>query len=61
MSPELKDYIKERLKEASTWRSLVYICTGLGIPIAPQMAEAIVAVGLVVAGTIGATTPDKKG
>jgi hypothetical protein len=60
MSPELKAYIKARLREPSTWRSLVYICTGLGIPIAPQMAEAIVAVGLVLAGTIGATTPDRR-
>ena len=61
MNPQLKEYIKARLKEASTWRSLVYICTGLGVPIAPEMAEMIVSIGLIVAGTIGATTPDSKG
>lgn len=55
----MKDYILDRAKEPSTWRGLVLILTALGVPLAPPMADAIVAVGLAVAGMIGAALPDK--
>ena len=55
----MKDYIVERAKEPSTWRGVILLLTAIGVPIAPVMAEAIVSVGLAVAGLIGIATSDK--
>lgn len=55
----MKDYLLSRAKEPSTWRGLILILTAIGVPIAPALAESIVAVGLAVAGLIGVATPDK--
>lgn len=55
----MKDYLLERAKEPSTWRGLVYLLTALGVPLAPALAEHIVATGLAVAGLIAVTTADK--
>lgn len=62
MNPKVKEYIKARMKEPSTWRGLIYILTALGIPIAPNVADAleVLAVGLATAGGLGVVTPDKK-
>lgn len=54
-----KAYILERLKEASTWRSIIYVLAAAGVPVAPGMAEYIVAAGMGVAGIIGIVTKDK--
>jgi hypothetical protein len=54
----MKTYILDRAKEPSTWRGLVLLLTAVGVPIAPAMAEAIIAAGLAVAGLIGVATPD---
>lgn len=54
----MSEYVKERLKEPSTWRGLVLICTAFGVPIAPQMAEAIITIGLALSGGIGVITSD---
>lgn len=56
----MKDYILARAKEPSSWRGAMLFLTAIGIPIAPQLAEAIITVGLAVAGLIGVVTPDKK-
>jgi hypothetical protein len=56
----MKDYIKARLKEPSTWRGIILILTAAGVPIAPQMGEAIICIGLALAGGVGVVTPDKK-
>ena len=56
----MSDFIKERLKEPSTWRGMVLICTAFGVPIAPQMAEAIITIGLALSGGIGVLTSDSK-
>lgn len=56
----MKEYIRERLQEPSTWRGMVLICTAFGVPIAPQMAEAIITIGLALSGGIGVITSDKK-
>ncbi len=56
----MKSFILARAKEPSTWRGLFLFLTAAGIPIAPQMADAIIATGLAVAGLIGVVTPDKK-
>ena len=55
----MKNYLLSRAKEPSTWRGLILILTAVGVPIAPALAESIVAVGLAVAGLIGVATPDK--
>lgn len=56
----MKEYIKERLKEPSTWRGLILLATACGVPIAPQMGEAIITIGLALVGGIGVATADKK-
>jgi hypothetical protein len=56
----MKTYILERMSEPSTWRGLTLLLTALGIPLAPGLADAIVAAGLGVAGLIGALAPDKR-
>ena len=56
----MKDYILQRLKEPSTWRGLVLIATSAGVAVTPAMADAIVALGIGLAGVIGVVTADKK-
>lgn len=55
----MKEYIAERLKEPSTWRGLVLIATACGVPIAPELGEAIITIGLAIAGGIGIVAKDK--
>mgnify|MGYP000686314014 CR=1 FL=1 len=55
----MKDYIVSRAKEPSTWRGIILLLTAIGVPIAPAMADAIVSVGLALAGAIGVFTADK--
>ena len=55
----MKAYVLERLKEPSTWRGIVLLLTALGVPLAPGIADAVIAAGLAVVGLIGAVTPDK--
>ena len=55
----MKAYMIERMKEPSTWRGIVLLLTAIGVPVAPAMADAIVSVGLAVAGLIGVAAPDK--
>jgi hypothetical protein len=55
----MKAYILARAAEPSSWRGLILLLTAIGVPIAPSMAEAIITIGLGVAGVIGVATPDK--
>jgi|TARA_R110000868_G_scaffold10561_4_gene51435 hypothetical protein len=55
----MKDYLLERAKEPSSWRGLLLLLTAIGIPVAPQLADAIIAVGLALAGLVGVATPDR--
>lgn len=55
----MQSYFLERVKEPSTWRGIILVLTAIGVPIAPAMAEAIISVGLAVAGLVGVATPDK--
>jgi hypothetical protein len=55
----MKQYVLERAKEASTWRGVILILTAVGVPVAPAMADSIVAAGLAIAGLVGAAMPDK--
>ena len=54
----MKSYLIDRAKEPSTWRGIVLLLTAAGVPVAPAMSEAIVSVGLAVAGLIGVVTAD---
>ena len=54
----MQSYLIERAKEPSTWRGIVLLLTAVGVPVAPAMSEAIVSVGLAVAGLIGVVTAD---
>lgn len=54
----MKAYVIARLKEPSTWRGLIYLATAIGIPIAPALADSIIAAGLALAGLVAALTPD---
>ena len=56
----MKAYMIERMREPSTWRGLTLLLTALGVPLAPGMSDAIIALGLGVAGLIGAVTPDRR-
>jgi hypothetical protein len=55
----MKAYILARAKEPSSWRGLFLILTAIGVPIAPEMANAIITIGLGIAGAIGVAAPDK--
>lgn len=52
----MKQYILDRAKEPSTWRGILLFLTAIGVPVAPEMANNIVTVGLGLAGIIGMTT-----
>ncbi len=56
----MKQYILDRAREPSTWRGAILFLTAIGVPIAPQLAEAIVTAGLGLAGLIGILTPDSR-
>ena len=51
-----KKYLLERLKEPSTWRGLILLATALGVPIAPDAAEYVIAIGIAGAGLVGVAT-----
>lgn len=55
----MKQYILDRAREPSTWRGALLLLTALGVPVAPELANAIISVGLALAGLIGVVTPDK--
>ena len=55
----MKTYLIQRAKEPSTWRGIVMVLTAIGVPIAPDLSEAIVSMGLAAAGLIGVVTADK--
>lgn len=55
----MKSYILARVKEPSTWRGFFLLLTAVGIPVAPQLAEAIITAGLGLAGLVGVVAPDK--
>ena len=54
----MKGYILERLQEPSTWRGITLLLTALGIPLAPELVDAVIAAGLAVTGLIGVATKD---
>lgn len=53
-------YVVERLQESSTWRGIVLIATAFGAKLDPARWEAIVTLGLMVAGVVAVAFPDRK-
>lgn len=53
------EYLKERFSEASTWRGIIAVVTGLGVKVSPELAESIIAMGLALMGLLGIVTKDK--
>ena len=51
-------YVVARLGEASTLRGVLMLLTAAGVAIKPEVGEAIIAVGLALAGLVGALMPD---
>jgi hypothetical protein len=51
-------FVVARLKEASTYRGLMLIFTALGVVLRPEVAEAIITVGVALAGLAGVLMPD---
>ena len=56
----LKLYVVDRAKEASTWRGVIMLLTAVGLNISPEMADAIISVGIAVAGLLGMLLPDSN-
>ncbi len=56
----VRDFVFARLSEPSTWRGLILCAAGLGVSLAPDKLDAIVSVGMLAAGIIGAGTSDRK-
>ena len=54
------EFIKARLREASTWRGLILLATIAGAKLSPEQTEAIVTFGVTLVATIGVFFPDKK-
>jgi len=57
---ETMKFIISRLKEGSTWRGLVWLLTVCGVLLTPEQIEAIVLVGMAVAGLLGVFISDKQ-
>lgn len=49
----MKQYILDRAREPSSWRGLILFLAAIGVPVAPELADHIITVGLGVAGIIG--------
>jgi hypothetical protein len=54
-------FLLARIQEPSTWRGLVLVATAAGVALSPEQQDAIVSIGLGIAGLVGALTPDSKG
>lgn len=54
----MNGYLLARLREPSTWRGLVMLLAAAGVPLAPEMANVVISVGMALAGLIGVAAPD---
>ena len=54
------NWVLDRLKEKSTWRGFVAALAGLGLYISPELADAIVVLGLGIAGFLEVVWPEKS-
>mgnify|MGYP001360953268 CR=1 FL=1 len=54
----LWNMIKNRLGEASTWKGLISLATGLGLQLSGQQADAIVAAMVAIYAALSVVLPD---
>jgi hypothetical protein len=52
MEKDFMNWLLKRLQEVSTWRGIVLLLTAIGVKLEPDLAEAIIAAGLAIVGTI---------
>lgn len=52
-------WIKERLKEKSTWKGVVWLITACGVALTPEQSEAIITAGITLAGLLDIFTTEK--
>lgn len=52
-------YILARLKEGSTLRGILMLLTAAGVALKPEVSDAIVSVGIALAGLAGVVLPDQ--
>ncbi len=55
---KLLRYIRDRLKEPSTYPAIILILTALGHHLTDEQKNAAIEIGLIVAGLVGAILPD---
>jgi hypothetical protein len=56
----VRGYFLARLKEPSTWRSAIWVCTSFGLyAFTNDQTSAITALGMALAGGVGMSSPDK--
>lgn len=53
------NWLVRRLREASTWRGLVWLAMVAGLSLRPEQADAIVKVGMAIAGLLGVFMSDE--
>ncbi len=56
---DIKQYLLDRLREASTWRGIMALLMAAGVALSPAQIEAIITAGLSVIGVIGVFFSDK--
>ena len=54
-------YLAARMREFSTWRDGIIILTALGYHFTPEQSQAVLTIGLLAAGVLGAAFPDRLG
>ena len=54
-------YIANRAKEISTWQSLILVLAAFGTTFSEEQKLAILAIGMFIAGLLGAAFPDRIG
>lgn len=53
-------WIKDRLTERSTWAGIITLLTGLGVKVAPELAESVATVGVALVSALWILIGDKK-
>lgn len=53
------DYLLNRAKEPTTWAGIIALVTSFGVAIAPDLAEALVATGVAIAGVVAVVLKER--
>ena len=55
-----KKWLVARAKEPSTWAGIFAFLTAVGITVRPELKDALITLGIALAGVIGVATIDRK-